>query len=101
MHRSARHRSNTDAGATLIRCEAGVLKGKIERRTRRIFLASNVGCPSQGAVGASSYAITPGGLYSNQQGSSITFISATLTISPLALNGSIAGSSTRIPARPL
>ena len=52
------------------------------------------GGSSQGAVGASSYAITPGGLYSNQQGSSITFISATLTISPLALNGSIAGGST-------
>jgi hypothetical protein len=49
---------------------------------------------AQDAVGAGSYAITPTGLYSNQQGYSITVVSANLTIAPLALTGSIsAGSS--------
>ena len=49
---------------------------------------------AQDAVGAGSYAITPAGLYSTQQGYSITVASATLTIAPLALTGSIsAGSS--------
>ena len=45
---------------------------------------------AQGAVGAGSYAITPTGLYSTQQGYSITAISATLTISPLTLTGTVA-----------
>ena len=39
---------------------------------------------SQGAVNAGSYAITPGGLYSNQQGYIITDVSGTLTINQLA-----------------
>jgi hypothetical protein len=39
---------------------------------------------SQGAVNAGSYAITPGGLYSNQQGYLINFVSGALSINQLA-----------------
>jgi filamentous hemagglutinin family protein len=48
---------------------------------------------AQDAVGAESYAITPTGLYSNQQGYSITVVSANLTIAPLALTGTLAAGS--------
>jgi len=40
--------------------------------------------PSQGAVNAGTYAITPGGLYSNQQGYDIKFVSGELNIESLA-----------------
>jgi len=43
------------------------------------------GGSSQGAVNAGSYAITPGGLYSNQKGYIISYASGALTINPAAL----------------
>ena len=49
---------------------------------------------SQGAVNAGSYAITPGGLSSTQQGYYFTYASGALTVDPRVLTGSItAGSS--------
>ncbi|MGA3140325.1 MAG: MBG domain-containing protein [Xanthobacteraceae bacterium] len=41
---------------------------------------------SQGAVNVSTYAITPGGLYSNQQGYIISYASGTITITAAALS---------------
>jgi hypothetical protein len=51
------------------------------------------GGSSQGAIAAGGYAITPGGLYSNQQGYSIAFAIGTLTINRLALTGTISTGS--------
>jgi hypothetical protein len=41
---------------------------------------------SQGATNAGSYAITPGGLISNQQGYLISFVTGTLTINPVSVH---------------
>ena len=41
---------------------------------------------SQGAINAGDYVITPGGLYSNQQGYIISYASGTLTVTTAALN---------------
>ena len=49
-----------------------------------LFGTVSYGGSSQGAVNAGSYAITPGGLYSNQQGYLINFVSGALTINQLA-----------------
>ena len=43
------------------------------------------GGSSQGAVNAGSYTITPGGLFSNQQGYIISYANATLTVNPAIL----------------
>ena len=40
---------------------------------------------SQGAINAGSYAITPGGLYSNQQGYIVSYATGTLTVTPAFL----------------
>jgi filamentous hemagglutinin family protein len=52
------------------------------------------GGSSQGAVNAGSYAITPSGLYSNQQGYIISYANGSLTVNQRALTGSIASGST-------
>lgn len=45
---------------------------------------------SQGAVNTGSYLITPGGLYSNQQGYDISYVDGTLTINSAVLDLSVA-----------
>ncbi|MDP1580399.1 MAG: YDG domain-containing protein [Candidatus Didemnitutus sp.] len=47
---------------------------------------------SQGAINVNNYAITPGGLYSSQQGYVITFVNGSLAINPFAV--SLTGSRT-------
>jgi filamentous hemagglutinin family protein len=51
------------------------------------------GGTSQGAANAGSYTITPAGLYSNQQGYIINFVSGTLTINQLASVAWIGGAT--------
>jgi len=45
------------------------------------------GGTTQGAINAGGYSITPAGLYSNQQGYIVSYVSGTLTVNPLALTG--------------
>jgi hypothetical protein len=57
------------------------------------------GGSSQGATNASTYAITPGGLYSNQQGYDISYVNGTLTINPAvltAITGNLTGSISKV-----
>jgi filamentous hemagglutinin family protein len=57
------------------------------------------GGSAQGAINAGSYAITPSGYYSNQQGYDISYISGTLTITPASLTaivGNLTGTTTKV-----
>ncbi len=51
----------------------------------RLLGALTYGGTAQSASNAGTYAITPGGLYSNQQGYALTFVGGTLNITPATL----------------